>query len=102
MAWDSVRYARLLFCLLFGSAFTASSYLPVENTGKQFDADKVKAYFDEYREQQMDKLELEFDGLMISQTLQLVLQKSSLYGKNAANSMRNLECIILRYITRRK
>lgn len=41
--------------------YNLAQFISVEDTGKQFDANEVKTYFDEYREQQMDKLELEFD-----------------------------------------
>ena len=41
--------------------YNLAQFISVEDTGKQFDSNEVKTYFDEYRELQMDKLEIEFD-----------------------------------------
>lgn len=41
--------------------YNLAQFISIEDTGKRFDANELKTYFDEYREQQMDKIELEFD-----------------------------------------
>lgn len=41
--------------------YNLAQFISVEDSGKQFDSSEVKTYFDVYREQQMDKLEIEFD-----------------------------------------
>lgn len=41
--------------------YNLSQCISIEDTGKVFDSDETEAFYEAYREQQMDKVEIEFD-----------------------------------------